>query len=69
MFWLYDDLILTTRNLRLQSVKAMQMYLEEDLRINFDLVKELDKDIINKCIEVGEKNGINPVIKFFKTLI
>ena len=49
------DMIIATPNLRLQSVKAMQNYLEEDLRIDFDVVKEFDKNIVIQCIEVGKK--------------
>jgi hypothetical protein len=49
------DLILAIPNLRLQSVKAMQVYLEEDMRIDFDMVKNLDKTIVEQCIEKGKK--------------
>ena len=49
------DMIVTTPNLRLQSVKAMQNYLTEDLRIDFDFLKTLDKDIVRQCVEVGKK--------------
>ena len=49
------DLILCTNNLRLQSVKAMQKYLEEDLRIDFDVLQSIDAEIIRQCIEAGRK--------------
>ena len=49
------DMIATTPNLRLQSVKAMQSYLTEDLRIDFEILKTLDKDVVKQCIEVGKK--------------
>jgi len=49
------DMIVATPNLRLQSVKAMQSYLEEDLRVDFDAVKELDKNIVSQCVETGKK--------------
>jgi len=51
------DMIVTTPNLRLQSVKAMQSYLTEDLRIDFEVLKNLDKDIVRMCVEVGKKKG------------
>ncbi|KAA6334703.1 hypothetical protein EZS27_017003 [termite gut metagenome] len=51
------DLILATPNLRLQSVKAMQAYLENDLRVDFSAVQNIDLDIIRQCIEVGRKKG------------
>jgi len=47
------DMIVTTPNLRLQSVRAMQSYLTENLRIDFDAFKTLDKDlegnVLNDC--------------------
>ena len=49
------DLILATPNLYLQSARAMQVYLEEDLRIDFSSFKSVDVIIINKCIETGRK--------------
>ena len=51
------DLILTTPNLRLQSVKAMQNYLIEDLRIDSDILKTLDRNIVRQCVEVGKKKN------------
>jgi predicted transcriptional regulator of viral defense system len=51
------DMIATTPNLRLQSVKAMQNYLTEDLRIDSEILKTLDKDIIKQCIDVGQKKA------------
>jgi len=51
------DMIVATPNLRLQSVKAMQNYLIEDLRIDFDFLKILDKNIVRQCIDVGKKKG------------
>ena len=60
------DLILATPNLRLQSVKAMQIYLEEDLRIDFDVLKNLDIEIIRQCIETGrKKEKLKLLLKFF----
>jgi len=49
------DLILATPNLRLQSVKAMQIYLEEDLRIDFSALQNIDMEIIKQCVEIGRK--------------
>jgi hypothetical protein len=51
------DKIVTTPNLRLQSIKAMQEYLEEDLRIDFSAIQNIDLDIIRQCVEVGRKKG------------
>ena len=49
------DMIVSTPNLRLQSVRAMQSYLTENLRIDFDALKTLDKDVVRQCIETGKK--------------
>ena len=51
------DTILATPNLRLQSAKAMQVYLEEDLRIDFSVLQSVDMEIIRQCAEVGRKKG------------
>jgi predicted transcriptional regulator of viral defense system len=49
------DMIISTPGLRLQSVKAMQIYLEEDLRIDFSAVEIFDNQIIRQCIDTGRK--------------
>ena len=49
------DMIITTPRLRIQSVKAMQTYLEEDLRIDFSSIESLNTDIIRQCLETGKK--------------
>jgi hypothetical protein len=51
------DKIVTTPNLRIQSVKAMREYLEDDLRIDFSAVENIDLEIIRQCIDVGRKKG------------
>jgi uncharacterized protein YifN (PemK superfamily) len=61
------DIIVATSNLRLQSVKAMGKYLTEDLRIDFEAVKNLDKNIVEQCIEVGKKKGeLRLLLKVFQ---
>ena len=63
------DMIVATPNLRLQSVKAMQNYLTEDLRIDFDVLKTLDREIVRQCIEVGKKkNELKWLLKFIDNL-
>ena len=49
------DMIVATPNLRIQSAKAMRNYLMEDMRIDFDFLKTLDKDIVKQCIVTGKK--------------
>lgn len=59
------DKIVTTSNLRLQSVKAMREYLEDDLRIDFSVVQKFDLDIIRQCVEVGrKKRELGLLVKF-----
>jgi len=50
------DLILATPNLRLQSVKAMRIYLEEDMRVDFSDLN-INIEIIRQCAEMGRKKG------------
>jgi predicted transcriptional regulator of viral defense system len=49
------DMIVSNKNHRIQSVKAMQAYLEEDLRIEPSAIKTLDKEIIKQCIATNIK--------------
>jgi len=49
------DLILCTNNLRLQSVKAMSEYLEEDLRLEMSALNSFNVNIIAECIKLGRK--------------
>jgi len=49
------DLIFATTNLRIQSVKAMRIYLEQDLRVDFDVLHNVDMEIIKLCVETGRK--------------
>ena len=49
------DKISTSKNLRIQSVRAMREYLEEDLRFDMSALTSFDKDIIRKCIQFGRK--------------
>jgi hypothetical protein len=63
------DKIVTTPNLRLQSVKAMREYLEEDLRIDFSAVEKFDLEIIRQCAEMGRKKGeLGLLMKIFSEL-
>ena len=51
------DMIVATPNLRLQSVKAIRFFLEEDLRIDFTELQNIDTEIIRQCIEAGRKKS------------
>lgn len=47
------DMIYTTNRLRLQSVKAVKTYLEENLRCDFSGIKFFDLKIVEKCFNAG----------------
>lgn len=49
------DMIVLTSGLRLQSVKAVKTYLEENLRIDWSEKKEWNTEIIRECIATGKK--------------
>ena len=49
------DLIVATSRIRIQSVKAMRTYLEEDLRLDLSSLENFDKAIVEQCIQTGKK--------------
>jgi predicted transcriptional regulator of viral defense system len=49
------DMIVTTPNLRIQSVKALREYIEEDLRIEFSALNNMNLSIIKDCMNVAKK--------------
>lgn len=49
------DMIVQTAGLRLQSAKAMQLYLEEDLRIDLSVIDNYNVEIVKECIAIGKK--------------
>lgn len=51
------DMILSTKGLRLQSTKAMQIYLEKDLRCDFSLIDKMDLETIKQCAELSHKKN------------
>ncbi|MBR3745013.1 MAG: hypothetical protein IKN31_07950 [Bacteroidales bacterium] len=46
-----------------QSMKSLGIYLEEDMRLDMDVLPELDTEIIEQCVQAGRKTQI------FKNLI
>jgi hypothetical protein len=49
------DKIVCSPNIRIQSVKAMREYLEDDLRLEMPALQNFDIEIIKQCVEVGKK--------------
>lgn len=49
------DLIAYTQGLRIQSVKGMQQYLEEDIRFDITELASFDAELIRECMAFGKK--------------
>jgi len=61
------DMIWSVRNFRIQSVKAMKIFLEEDLRIDLSVIKTYNTDIIKSCIETGiKKTELTQLLKLLE---
>ncbi len=63
------DKMIYTRQLNLTSQKAVESYLEEDLRIDKESLLMLDTEIIMECIKTGQKaDQLVHLLKFLKKL-
>ena len=51
------DTIITTAGLKIQSLKSMEQYIEQDLRLEIDSIKNWDLSIIEECIDLGKKKS------------
>lgn len=49
------DLIVTTPHINFQSVKAVETFLEDDLRLDMPAFLAMDKGIIEQCTATGKK--------------
>jgi predicted transcriptional regulator of viral defense system len=49
------DKISNSQNIRIQSAKSMNEYLEEDLRFEMSALSSFNSDIVEECIEYGKK--------------
>lgn len=59
------DMIVATRGLRLQSVKAMSDYLLKDLRIDFSVLETYNIGIVKQCLINGrKKTELTQLLKF-----
>ena len=56
------DLITSTPKLRIQSVKALITYLEEDIRFDMSALEDMDVNIIKECIKFGKKKEIFKIL-------
>ncbi len=63
------DKIITTRGVELRSIKATIAYLEDDLRIDLDLVKSMDFNLMKEWIVHAPKSSsLNMLLETLKTL-
>lgn len=61
------DLITATPNVQPRFVKSMQLFLEEDLRLDMDAFSAMDSNIFRTCAAVGKKrNEIENLIKLIE---
>jgi len=61
------DKITTTKNLKIQSVKAIREYLEEDLRFDMQELSSLNINIVKSCLEFcRKKTEITQLLKLLK---
>lgn len=61
------DLIVLSSGLRLQSSKAVKIYLEENLRIDLFENRSWNTEIISQCMEVGKKKTtLSQLLKLLK---
>ena len=63
------DMLISTSNLRLQSIKAIRHYLLEDLRVDSSALKDFDSAIVRQCVETGRKKSeLNLLLELLKIL-
>ncbi len=51
------DIILSTKQLKIRSHKAMKSFLDDDLRIDVSGIQAIDSDIIRQCVVKGRKKA------------
>jgi len=52
------DMMMVEHHIPSQSLAALEVFFEEDMRIETDDLKEMNPDIIRKCMETGNKKQI-----------
>lgn len=52
------DKIVFSKNSAIQSEKEMLNYLEDDLRLDFDLLRDIDISVIKLCAAAGRKKAL-----------
>ena len=52
------DKLVFTKNLQITSKRAMYAYLEDDIRIEMEMLESFDLEIIKACMECGKKRSV-----------
>ena len=52
------DKLVFTKNIQITSQRAMHAYLEDDIRIEIEMLESFDLDIIRACMECGKKRSV-----------
>jgi len=60
------DKLYFSKNIKISSQKVMMEYLENDLRIDFEELNDLDMDILKKYYEITKSKKIGFLIKVFE---
>jgi len=57
------DLIVLNRGSKLQSTKAMTVFLEEDMRVDMEQLEDFDMNVIDACLDAGVKKNEITLLK------
>ena len=61
------DLIAFTTELRPRFLRALRLFLKEDIRLDMDAFYKMDRNIFRECAKVGKKrNDLNNLIKLLQ---
>ena len=52
------DMLMVEHHIPSQSLSALEVFFEEDMRIELDDLKTMDRSIIKQCMEKGKKKQI-----------
>jgi len=61
------DMIIATKGIRIQSVKAMQIFLEEDMRVDLSSLQNINLEIIKACATSSNKKK-NELMQLYNLL-
>jgi hypothetical protein len=60
-------MIIATKGIRIQSVKAMQIFLEEDMRVDLSSLQNINLEIIKACATSSNKKK-NELMQLYNLL-